>query len=391
MVQTRCAALVLITLMAGQLGCRKGTDDVPAGSAGMGGDMSEPSGTTPPAGRSASPGNTMPAQRGGARTAPNGGDRPTANGGDASAQSGGAGTSPTGGPPTPSGGDTSAQTGGTRTSPTGGDTPTPNGGETSAQTGGAAATSSAGETDPTGVWWTEVETTGSETLPILDKLTGALIRFVMRVEVSGTAPNHNVTFDFCQLQTEWVDPADPNNITTIGFRPDAVAAFSEAVEVDLGGLSPGSEVPLPSLTFRGGVDEAGMDFDEDGDGNPAVTAWVRTLLGIEIEVYETITVSASLDLSAMDDDTLSGTLDFNADALILTSNNPIIFAGSVVTITPDSDAVPLTVRRLPGGGDCSALPSRISFTTVPPPPPALFPPPVPEPAAPAPAPPAPAL
>jgi hypothetical protein len=247
-------------------------------------------------------------------------------------------------------------------------------------------TSTGGETppdgaiDPTGVWWTEVMTVGSEVLPILDNLTGTDIKFVMRVEVSGTAPNNQVLFEFCQLQTEWIDPMDPNNITTIGFRPDTVAAFSETITVDLGGLSVGSKVPLPSVAFRGGIDESGKEFDENGDGNPAVTAWVRTLLGIEIEVYETITISASLDLSVPDENTLSGTVDFGADALIVTSNNVIIGAGTRVTITPDSKAVPVIVKRLPEGGDCSNLPSTITFTTVPPPPPVLIPPPEPAPA-----------
>jgi hypothetical protein len=217
-------------------------------------------------------------------------------------------------------------------------------------------------------------TVGSEILPWLGKLPDTKIRFVMRVEVSGTAPNQTVAFDFCELQTEWIDPADPNNITTIGFRPDTVAAFGESITADFGGLPPGSAVPVPSLTFRGGLDESGQAFDDDGDGNPAVTAWVQTLLGIQIEVFEQITISASLDLTAVDDDTLQGTVDFKADALILSSNNVIIFPGTVVAITPDSTEVPLTVQRLPGGGDCSAVPSTIKFTTVPPAPPPLFPP-----------------
>jgi hypothetical protein len=247
------------------------------------------------------------------------------------------------------------------------------GGQPPAPGGDRAPTPTGDEIDATGVWWTEVETIGSETLPWLDKLPGTDIRFVMRVEVSGTAPNQTVTFDFCDLQTEWIDPADPNNVTTIGFRPDTVAAFSESITADFGGLSPGSAVPLPSLTFRGGLDETGQVVDDDGDGNPAVTAWVQTLLGIQIEVYETITISASLDLTAADDDTLQGTLDFKADALIVSSNNVIIFPDTVVTITPDSTAVPLTVKRLPGGGDCNALPSTIQFTAVPPAPPPLLP------------------
>lgn len=236
---------------------------------------------------------------------------------------------------------------------------------------GGMASPTTGVIDPVGVWWTEVETLGSEVLPILDKLDGTKIRFVMRVEVSGTAPNHTVTFKFCQLQTEWTDPMD---ITTIGFRPDTVASFSESVKVDLGGLRPGAKVPLPSLTFRGGIDESGQQKDEDGDGNPAVTAWVRTLLGIEIEVYETIAIRASLDLTAPDSDTLMGTLDFGADAMIVSSNNVIIADGTAVTITPGSKAVPIMVKRLPGGGDCTSLPSTIKFTTVPPAPPALSPP-----------------
>ena len=238
-----------------------------------------------------------------------------------------------------------------------------------------------GTVDPTGQWWTEAETIGSEVLPWLGQLDGAKIRFVMRVDVSGVAPANTVKFEFCQLQTEWTDPMDPNNITTIGFRPNTVAAFSETRTIDLGNLRPGDKVPLPSLEFRGGTDESGMQIDDDGDGNPAVTAWVRTLLGLEIEVYETINIPATLDLTAPDADTLMGTLDFSADALIVSSNNVIIGAGTPVTITPDSKAVPVTVKRLPSGAgaDCSSVPSTIKFTTVPPPPPVLIPPPEPAP------------
>lgn len=230
-----------------------------------------------------------------------------------------------------------------------------------------------GSIDPVGVWWTEVETDGSEVLPWVGNLMGAKIRFVMRVEVSGAAPNHDVKFDFCQLQTEWTDPVDANNITTIGFRPDSVKAFSESVVVDLGGLDPGSKVPLPKIAFRGGLDENGEEIDDNADGNPAVTAYVKTLLGIEIEVYEMITINATLDLTAPDNETLMGTVDFAADAEIVSSNNVIIAAGTIVTITPDSKTVPLVVKRLPGGGDCSAVPSTVKFSVVPPPPAALFP------------------
>lgn len=278
------------------------------------------------------------------------------------------------------GGMTATGTGGMAPSGSGGAAPSGTGGEVPVSTGGMGVVSTDGTVDPTGVWWAEVETIGSEVLPILDKLTDVDIRFVMRVEVSGTAPEHSVKFEFCDLQTEWIDPADPNNITTIGFRPDTVAAFTETITQDLGGLSVGSEVPLPKLTFRGGIDEAGESFDDDNDGNPAVTAWVRTLLGIEIEVYEEITIHATLDLTAPDENTLQGTVDFNAEADVLTSNNPIIFAGSYVTITPDSTAVPVTVRRLDGGGDCSTIPSTVGFTAVPPRPVQLIPPPEPLPA-----------
>jgi len=285
----------------------------------------------------------------------------------------------------PSAGDMRNSTSGAMAIPTAGDTNRPSTGDMPMSTAGTmpmppsaeTPTPATGSIDPTGVWWTEVTTVGSEVLPILDKLTGANIRFVMRVEVSGTAPNNDVKFDFCQLQTEWIDPMDPNNITTIGFRPDTVEAFSESVTVDLGSLSPGSKVPLPSLTFHGGLDESGREFDENGDGNPGVTAWVRTLVGIEIEVYETITIRATLDLTVPDENTLTGTLDFGADALIVSSNNPIIFADTAVTITPDSKAVPITAKRLLGGGDCASLPATIQFTTVPPAPPPLIPPPVP--------------
>jgi hypothetical protein len=216
-------------------------------------------------------------------------------------------------------------------------------------------------------------------LPWVGTLMGTKIRFIMRVEVSGTAPNHTVKFDFCQLQTEWTDPVNAQNITTIGFRPDSVAAFSDSKIVDLGGLSPGSKVPLPALAFKGGIDDMGKEFDENKDGNPAVTAYVKTLLGIEIEVYEQITISATLDLTAPDSDSLMGTVDFSADATIVSSNNIIIFPGTDVTIVPDSKTVPITVKRLPGGGDCSTVPSTLKFTTVPPPPPPLIPPATPTP------------
>jgi hypothetical protein len=87
-----------------------------------------------------------------------------------------------------------------------------------------------------------------------------------------------------------------------------------------------------------------------------------------------------LDLTVPDKDTLMGTVDFRADATIVSSNNVIIAGGTEVTITPDSKTVPLTVKRLPGGGDCSTLPSTLKFSTVPPPPAPLVPPTEPAPA-----------
>jgi hypothetical protein len=294
--------------------------------------------------------------------------------------------------PALTGGTTAAPIAGNKAIATAGDTPIPAatsgagaatsgaGGQQDLPTGGAKATPTTGSIDPVGVWWTEVETPGSELLPWVGKLDGTAIRFVMRVEVTGTAPSHKVKFDFCQLQTEWTDPVNADNITTIGFRPDSVAAFSESRVVDLGGLSPGSKVPLPSMVFRGGTDDSGKEVDENGDGNPAVTAWVKTLLGIQIEVYEQITINATLDLIAPDNDTLMGTVDFAADATIVSSNNIIIIAGTEVTITPDSKTVALTVKRLPGGGDCSTVPSTLKFSAVPPPPPPLLPPANPAPA-----------
>lgn len=74
------------------------------------------------------------------------------------------------------------------------------------------------------MWWTEAETIGSDVLPWLGQLDGAKIRFVMRVYVFGVAPENTVKFEFCQLRTEWTDPMDSNNVTTIGFRPNTVAA-----------------------------------------------------------------------------------------------------------------------------------------------------------------------
>lgn len=304
-------------------------------------------------------------------------------------------TSPTGKstqPPAPTAGNTVAPTGNTTAPSTAGnkapataiDTPSSaatsgSGGQQGLPSSGTLATPT-GSIDPVGVWWTEVETPGSELLPWVGQLDGTAIRFVMRVEVTGTAPNHTVKFDFCQLQTEWTDPVNAENITIIGFRPDSVAAFSESKMADLGSLSPGSKVPLPSLAFLGGLDEAGKDIDENGDGNPAVTAYVKTLFGIEIEVYEQITINATLDLTAPDSETLMGTVDFAADATIVSSNNVIIVSGTEVTITPDSKTVPLTAKRLPGGGDCSTLPSTLKFATVPPPPAPIAPPAEPAPA-----------
>ncbi|MET0390568.1 MAG: hypothetical protein ABW321_31640 [Polyangiales bacterium] len=303
-----------------------------------------------------------PALNGGTSASPTGGNQPTAGAGDAPIPAGRSGA------PLASAGRGAIGSAGSA------------GGQQQGPATSGAEAAPSGVIDPVGVWWTEVETPGSEVLPWVGQLDGTAIRFVMRVEVSGEAPNHTVKFDFCQLQTEWTDPMNAENITTIGFRPDTVAAFSESRTVDLGGLSAGSKVPLPSMAFLGGTDDSGNEVDENGDGNPAVTAWVRTLLGLEIEVYEQITINATLDLTAPDADTLTGTLDFAADATIVSSNNVIIASGTEVTITPDSKTVPLTAKRLPDGGDCSALPSMLKFTTVPPPPPPLLPPEEPAPA-----------
>ncbi len=220
--------------------------------------------------------------------------------------------------------------------------------------------------DPTGVWWTEIETTGSQDLPTVGLLENSKIRFVMRVVIAGEVPNQTAEFEFCDLQTEWENPLIPGDFHTIGFRPAAAAAFGETFSVDFSGLSVGSAIPVPDLTFIAGGDATGAIIDEDGDGFPAITTWVRIIL--PFEVAEVITINAKLDVVATDENTLSGTLDFDVAADIIESSSAVFVPDEVpVTIVPDSNAVPITVRRLPGGGDCSAIPSTIKFSEVPPP------------------------
>jgi hypothetical protein len=223
-----------------------------------------------------------------------------------------------------------------------------------------------GIVDPTGVWWTEIETTGDQNLPTVGLLEGSKIRFVMRVEIKGEVPNQTAKFEFCKLQTEWENPLLPGDFHTIGFRPAATAAFGETLSVDFSGLSVGSAVPVPDLKFIAGGDATGAILDEDGDGYPAITTWVRVIL--PFEVAEVITIDANLDVEATDEDTLSGTLGFEVAADIIESSSAVFVPDEVpVTIVPDSNAVPITVKRLPGGGDCSAVPSTIKFTDVAPP------------------------
>jgi hypothetical protein len=220
--------------------------------------------------------------------------------------------------------------------------------------------------DPTGVWWTEIETTGSQDLPTVGLLEGSKIRFVMRIEIKGEVPNQTAKFEFCDLQTEWENPLIAGDFHTIGFRPAAAAAFGETISVDFSELSVGSAIPVPDLTFIAGGDATGAIIDEDEDGHPAITTWVRVIL--PFEVAEVITINANLDVEATDEDTLSGTLGFDVAADIIESSSAVFVPDEVpVTIVPDSDAVPITVRRLAGGGDCSAIPSTIKFSEVPPP------------------------
>jgi hypothetical protein len=244
----------------------------------------------------------------------------------------------------------------------GGDGDAPN---TDASAPGSDASAS-GIVDPTGVWWTEIETTGSQDLPTVGLLEDSKIRFVMRVVIEGAVPNQTAKFEFCQLQTEWENPLIPGDFHTIGFRPEAAAAFGETLSVDFSGLSVGSAIPVPDLTFIGGGDASGALIDEDGDGYPAITAWVRVIL--PFEVAEVITINAKLDVDATDENTLAGTLDFDVEADIVDSSSAVFVPkGFLVSIVPDSSAVPITVRRLPEGGDCSAIPSTIAFSEVPPP------------------------
>src|SRR5688572_3331494 len=88
-------------------------------------------------------------------------------------------------------------------------TPGTNTPDTSAPgTGGVQpGTGGSGEiVDATGVWWTEIETTGSQDLPTVGVLKDSKIRFVMRVAIQGAGANQTATFEFCELQTEWQNP-----------------------------------------------------------------------------------------------------------------------------------------------------------------------------------------
>lgn len=223
------------------------------------------------------------------------------------------------------------------------------GGAPSADAGaGEGASTPPSGVDPSGTWISEMQTTGTETVPTLGS-PAVNLDLVFRLFVTESGGKLTTTFDVCRIHA--VTFPDPSTIR-VTFTPTVVATLTTTSSESAPALAAGGPFPFPPLTIRSGIDVPGAPVDADGDGHPALTIPADIGNGwLNVDGYVGFTMNATLTATLADPNTMSGTMDFSAIGTVFGSTSPLLTSGTI-TVKPDSPQTPFTARRLPGNVAC---------------------------------------
>lgn len=224
-----------------------------------------------------------------------------------------------------------------------------NGGTSS--TGGTG--SSAGGVDLSGTWIADVQTPGTETVPIAGTVN-ANIRVIVRLFVTEAAGTLNATFDICKLTA--VTTPDPTTLS-VTFTPAVIATLSASVSESAPVVNVGDSLPIPAVTIRSGITASGTPVDSDADSHPGVTIPGNVGGALPVNAYVGLTIQASLSPQLTAPDSISGTADFTASGIVFGSDNPLLTSGNI-SVTPQSPNVPFTAKLLPGDVPCADVVSQ---------------------------------
>jgi hypothetical protein len=100
------------------------------------------------------------------------------------------------------------------------------------------------------------------------------------------------------------------------------------------------------------MDSASKQVDADNDTHPGVT--VPSDIGglIQLNAYTGLDIKVSLTSTLTDASTITGTTSFTTAGTVFGSDNPILSSGDI-NVTPTSNAIPFTAKKLAGDVACA--------------------------------------
>jgi hypothetical protein len=221
------------------------------------------------------------------------------------------------------------------------------GGAGGAATGGSSG-ASATTADLTGTWIADVQTKGTESVPVAGTVD-ANIRIVMRLVLTETASALDVRYDICELTA--VSTPDPTALG-VTFTPAVIATLTTTVSEPFTPVSVGDAIGLPPLTILSGIDGSGNAVDADADTHPGVTVPGTTWNNTSVNAYVGLTIQTTPSPKLTAPDAMGGTVSFAANGKVFGSDNPLLTSGDI-SVVPDSTAIPFTAKLLAGDVPCS--------------------------------------